>query len=288
MNKFPFFKPVQSEKVAQDILRQIENAILGGEVETGERLPPSRELEKIFKASRSTVRQVLKVLEQKGMVNIKPGSAGGTYITNSGNEKVGENLAMLFSLGDVTVRQLYEFRELNEVLAFESAVQQATEKEIAALKKLFGSLKTSYKSTHKDAYEKFFVIEKSLHAKVLTMAKNPLSIWVMETTMTYMWRYLAFTWDFRTVEKTEKTSLMTDSLRDWEEIVQAFEDRNNKYASDLARFHSMRYYRAFKKYLVDKSISENTLIKTVYEAENRRKKTQNKTEKSYERTNLID
>jgi GntR family transcriptional regulator, transcriptional repressor for pyruvate dehydrogenase complex len=272
MNKLPLFKPVQSEKVAQDILHQIENAILAGEVDPGERLPASREMEKIFKASRSTVRQVLKVLEQKGMVSIKSGSAGGTYITNGGNENVGENLRRLFSLGDVTVLQLYEFREVNEVLALEFAVQQASDKEIAELKKLLQTLKSSYKSKQKDAYEKFFVIEKSMHARILAMARNPLSTWVMETTMTYMWRYLAFTWDLRIVEKTEKTSIMSDTLHDWEEIVQAFEDRNTKYASDLARFHSMRFYRAFKKYLVDHSISEQTLIKTVYNTENKRKK----------------
>ncbi|MBT4287880.1 MAG: hypothetical protein HOD92_11125 [Deltaproteobacteria bacterium] len=63
-----------------------------------------------------------------------------------------------------------------------------------------------------------------------------------------MWRYLALTWDHRSIEKTEKTILTENSLRDWEEIVQAFDNRNTKYASDLARFHSMRFYRAFKKY----------------------------------------
>jgi len=272
MKDKPLFKPVQSEKVAQDILSQIENAILSGDVATGERLPPTRELEKIFKASRSTVRQVLKVLEQKGMVEIKAGSMGGAYVKNSSSEKIGENLAMLFKLGEVSVRQLYEFREVNEALAFESAVNHATDQEIGELKKQLAALKNIFKSKSKDSYERFFVIEKNLHAKVLAMARNPLAIWVMETTMTYMWRYLAFTWDHRAVEKTDKTILTENSLGDWEEIVQAFDDRNTKYASDLARFHSMRYYRAFKKYLVDQSITEKALIKIVYEAENKRKK----------------
>ena len=61
-----FFMPVQNIKVSQDILRQIEDAILSGEISSEERLPPTGELYHAFQASRSTVREALEVLEQKG------------------------------------------------------------------------------------------------------------------------------------------------------------------------------------------------------------------------------
>ena len=48
------FKPIQSGKVAQNIRCQIEDAILSGEISLGEKVPPARELQHVFQASRSS------------------------------------------------------------------------------------------------------------------------------------------------------------------------------------------------------------------------------------------
>jgi DNA-binding FadR family transcriptional regulator len=258
------FKPIQSGKVAQNIRCQIEDAILSGEISLGERLPPARELQHVFQASRSTVREALKVLEQKGMVEIRAGSAGGTYVKVSSGEKIGEGLAMLFKLGQVTVRQLFEFRELNEAMAFESAVHNATDEEISELRLLLESLRKTYCRRNESTYENFFTIEQEMHKKVLTMANNPLSKWVLETTITHTWRYLVFTWETLAIETSDKTTIMKTSLEDWGDIVGAFEDRNSLFASSLIRSHLINYYRAFKNYLRQNDITETDLIGIVH------------------------
>jgi len=258
------FQPIQSGKVAQNIGCQIEDAILRGDISLGERLPPARELQHVFQASRSTVREALKVLEQKGMVEIKPGSAGGTYVTVASGEKVGEGLAMLFKLGLVSVRQLFEFRELNEAMAFESAVHNATEKEIAEMRLLLEALRKTYNCRNGSTYENFFTIERKMHEKVLTMANNPLIKWVIETTITHTWRYLVFTWERLAIKTSDKTTIMKTSLEDWEDIVGAFEDRNALFASSLIRSHLINYYRAFKNYLQENDITEADLIGIVH------------------------
>ena len=263
------FKPIQSGKVAQDILSQIENAILSGDISLGERLPPARELQNIFQASRSTVREALKVLEQKGMVEIKPGSNGGTYVKAASGEKFGEGLAMLFKLGQVTIRQLFEFRELNEAMAVESAVHNATDHEISELRHLLSSLLATYARRNENTYENFFTIEKKMHEKVISMAHNPLSKWVLEATITHTWRYLVFTWETLAIETSDKTTIMQSSLRDWEDIVGAFEDRNALYASSLIRYHLISYYRAFKNYLRKNAINETDLIEIVHKDKNK-------------------
>lgn len=268
------FKPIQGSKVAQDILRQIEDAILSGDISLGEKLPPARELQQVFQASRSTVREALKVLEQKGMVEIKQGSAGGTYVKASSGEKIGEGLAMLFKLGQVTIRQLFEFREMNEAMAFESAVHNATHQELSELRHLLSSLQATYSRRNKSTYENFFTIERKMHEKVLSMAHNPLSKWVLETVITHTWRYLVFTWETLAIETSDKTTIMQTSLKDWEDIVGAFEDRNALYASSLVRSHLITYYRAFNNYLRQNAITESDLIGIVHKNKNERRKAQ--------------
>ena len=60
-------------RLYQRIVEQIEDAIARGELKPGQRLPSERELVVQFGASRSTVREALRVLESNGVVRSRPG-----------------------------------------------------------------------------------------------------------------------------------------------------------------------------------------------------------------------
>src|SRR6266705_1177517 len=67
------YTPIQSSKVYEQIAEQIEKLILSGELQSGDRLPTERELAEQFQASRTAVREAMKTLAQKGLVNMRPG-----------------------------------------------------------------------------------------------------------------------------------------------------------------------------------------------------------------------
>ena len=67
------YTPVQSIKVFEQIADQIEQRILNGELRSGDRLPTERVLAEQFQASRTAVREAMKILAQKGLVDMRPG-----------------------------------------------------------------------------------------------------------------------------------------------------------------------------------------------------------------------
>ncbi|MGI8717025.1 MAG: FadR/GntR family transcriptional regulator, partial [Lapillicoccus sp.] len=80
MSEVPAFRPVTSVRLSQGIVEQVEQALASGELRPGQRLPSERELVVQFGASRSTVREALRVLESTGVVRSRPGDPHGPEV----------------------------------------------------------------------------------------------------------------------------------------------------------------------------------------------------------------
>src|ERR687885_794141 len=65
------FVPVAVTRASSAIVDQMRNAILGGRLKQGERLPPERELASQFGVSRVTLRDALRALEATGVVGAR-------------------------------------------------------------------------------------------------------------------------------------------------------------------------------------------------------------------------
>ena len=61
------FTKVRQVRAFESATRQVEDAILQGRFSAGDRLPPERELQALLDVSRNTLRESLRVLEQKGL-----------------------------------------------------------------------------------------------------------------------------------------------------------------------------------------------------------------------------
>ena len=71
---------VPSDRPHEAVARQLRAAILDGTYVAGDRLPVERELSEQFEVSRSAVRQALLILDQQGLVRVKPGVNGGPFV----------------------------------------------------------------------------------------------------------------------------------------------------------------------------------------------------------------
>ena len=72
------FKPINSRKATQLIIKQIRSAILRGKIAPGEKLPSSSELTDEFGVSKATLREALRALEYLGLIDIRKGAKGGS------------------------------------------------------------------------------------------------------------------------------------------------------------------------------------------------------------------
>src|SRR5947209_14728344 len=127
------YTPIQPSKVYEQIAEQIEKLILSGELRNGDRLPTEREMAEQFQASRTAVREAMKALAQKGLVDMRPGR--GTIVIDGTSKAVRRSLGLMLRVGQTDGSQnlLVEVREILEPEIAALAAARATEEDIAAM-----------------------------------------------------------------------------------------------------------------------------------------------------------
>lgn len=126
------YTPIRSSKVYEQIAEQIEQLILSGKLRSGDRLPTERELAEQFQASRTAVREAMKTLAQKGLVNMRPGR--GTIVIDGTSQAMRHSLDLMMRVGQASGSDdLVEVREILEPEIAALAAARATEEHIALL-----------------------------------------------------------------------------------------------------------------------------------------------------------
>lgn len=126
------YSPIQSSKVFEQIAEQIEKRILSGELRRGDRLPTERELSDQFHASRTAVREAMKTLAQKGLVDMRPGR--GTIVIDGTSQAMRDSLGLMMRVGQAgSSNSLVELREIIEPEIAALAAVRAMDEQIAAM-----------------------------------------------------------------------------------------------------------------------------------------------------------
>jgi DNA-binding FadR family transcriptional regulator len=124
------FEPVKNERISDEILRQIRDAVLSGRFQVGDRLPNERELAEQFAASRTSVREALRGLEQTGVIYIKKGINGGVFVADPDHRLVSRPFQTLLQLRKVTMDNIVEARLIFEPEAARLAAQRANAEDL--------------------------------------------------------------------------------------------------------------------------------------------------------------
>ena len=120
----------------ESVLEYLTGEILGGRVPPGSRLPNERELATQLGASRSAVREALKVLQAQGVVTSHTGPAGGTRVATGQGPAFGRMMRLHVALDAISFAELTETRVVLERATVEAAPAQATEADLTALDSL--------------------------------------------------------------------------------------------------------------------------------------------------------
>ena len=113
------YKPVRAARLYEQIVQQLEGSIVKGQLKAGDQLPAERELAQNFEVSRTAVREAIRALREKGLVEAYTGR--GTFVTYGTSQSVRQSLDLLVRIGP---------QEGSEHLA---ELRQILEPEIAAL-----------------------------------------------------------------------------------------------------------------------------------------------------------
>ncbi|UCB46040.1 MAG: FadR family transcriptional regulator [Spirochaetota bacterium] len=234
------FEQAKQSRVFQDVIHQIEEAILQGKLKAGDKLPAERELKEQFQTSRGTLREALRVLEQKGLIAIKTGMNGGSIVKEVTTHQVSESLAFLIRYQKIPLKDLSEFREGVEGIVASLAAERAKKKDIVYLKKLLEEARCHFENgiSH---WDDFIDIDNTLHMALAQIAGNQVYESVLRMVHDNIIRYYN-----RFLEK--KPEIMEENYRDLCDIVKAIESGRK----DEARFIVQDHVSRFKRFMEEK------------------------------------
>lgn len=117
----------------------LESLILNGILPAGELLPPERKLGEMLGVSRTVVRETIRLLAAKGLVEVTSGS--GTYVRAVGPNIIYDSVNLLLRANQLSPEQIYEVRSALEVDVAGLAAKRASAEEILTMEEEISILK---------------------------------------------------------------------------------------------------------------------------------------------------
>lgn len=165
--KDPILSPVKNRRVANLIEEQLKELIFSQQIPEGGRIPTERKLAKIFDASRLSVREALRMLESKGLIEIRKGAQGGGYVRKISSEPVIESLNNMINLQNLDINKIAEARLAIEPNICKIAAMKASDQDIEYLNEFNEKLRESF-TTGDSSIEN----DPHLHAAIADIAGN--------------------------------------------------------------------------------------------------------------------
>lgn len=218
------------KKTYELIVEQIELYFLEKDLQPGDRLPAERELASLFGASRTSVREALKVLELNGKILIRRG--GGSFIAASGNVQITKELGSLIDETEAKfIHEMLELRRAFEVEAASLAAQRASEANLDAIRRALARMADAF-----DDPEAGVLADLDFHLQVAQATKNNLLIDMMATLSMRMEDNIRATRRHRFID----ASRHLDTYEEHKEIYIAIASRNANLAKLLMEKHISR------------------------------------------------
>jgi GntR family transcriptional regulator, transcriptional repressor for pyruvate dehydrogenase complex len=92
----PLYRTVKTSRLFEQIVEQVEESILKGQLKPGDQLPAERDLAQRFGVSRTAVREAVKTLREKGLVEAYSGR--GTFVTNGNSQAIRQSLDLMIRI----------------------------------------------------------------------------------------------------------------------------------------------------------------------------------------------
>jgi GntR family transcriptional repressor for pyruvate dehydrogenase complex len=170
MNTPPQIQPlVRADRLSDQVAAQLQALVIDSAIKPGEKLPSERELCELLGVSRTVVREAVRSLVVKGLLEVRRG--GGTVVRAPDTALVSEMMTLMLRTGgnDVAFVHVQEVRRLLEI---ETAGLAAERRDDDDLLRIEAQLRTMVE--HEDAPERWATADVAFHAAIAMAAHNPL------------------------------------------------------------------------------------------------------------------
>jgi len=170
------FEQIQIEPAYRKVAAAIGERIVSRSLREGDRLPPEAELARQFGVNRSTIREALRELESRGLVQRRPGSKLMS-VSRPQHNAVAEGVSRALVMHDVTFLEVWTALTIIEPPIAEEAARARTADDLACVMdthERFIALNADTGRAVQYAAEFFRAVGRATHNQVLGLAQEPL------------------------------------------------------------------------------------------------------------------
>jgi GntR family transcriptional repressor for pyruvate dehydrogenase complex len=163
----PIERPNTYELLAQHLL----GLIASGDIGEGQALPSERELVERYGVGRSSVREALRMLESKGLIDQR---GKGRFVVSEPQNALESSLQVLLELQEVDLNELFEVREVleGEIAAF--AAERRTPDDLAAIGRTIDTMAASL-----DTADSYIDADLQFHLALARASRNRIALHMM-------------------------------------------------------------------------------------------------------------
>lgn len=169
------YRAVKTSRLYEQIVQQVEESILKGQLKAGDQLPAERDLAQRFGVSRTAVREAVKALREKGLVEAYSGR--GTFVTDGTSHAIRQSLDLLIRINQQEGSTY--LAELRHMLEPEIAALAATRIE----EQLLGTMREAVTAMERSLHDPDAYVEADLdfHLALAEAAGNPLILSLLDS-----------------------------------------------------------------------------------------------------------
>jgi GntR family transcriptional repressor for pyruvate dehydrogenase complex len=232
--KTDIFKALNSEKngtTAEEVVTRLRDMIHGGELHSGDRLPPERDLAKLLGVSRPTLRAGIRSLSTVGILQSRQGA--GTFVAEAEESPTLDSspLRMLSALHGFTSDEMFEARLALEMSIAGLAAERATSEQMTLMAEEVAGMFASL-----DEPEQYLVHDMQFHQTIAAASNNRILTALMNMVATIL---------FDTRSKTVKRAKdLKESAEQHRNIYRAMRERDPEAASAAMHDHLTKTQKA--------------------------------------------
>jgi GntR family transcriptional repressor for pyruvate dehydrogenase complex len=213
-------QPIERRKVYELVAERL-TARIGDGLEPGAPLPPERELMQVFAVGRSSVREALRMLESKGLIESR---GNGAFVVAEPRNPFTDGLGELIAGGQTDLQQLFEVRRLLEGEIAALAAERRTDEQVARLRAANAAMESGL-----DAEETYIAADIEFHLILAEATGNRFVVHLMDAVRDQL--RTAFGTVFHVPDSP------TLSVAEHREIVDAVEARDAALARERMNLH---------------------------------------------------
>jgi GntR family transcriptional repressor for pyruvate dehydrogenase complex len=170
------FQKIQSEKLSQSVVRQIELLIHRGIQRPGERLPSERDLSEKLGVSRPSLRDAVAELQERGLLTSRAGA--GLFVADVLGSSFSDVLVKLFASHAEAVFDYISFRRDLEGMAAERAAKFGSDTDLLVVNTVFEKMEAAHSKRSPAEEAK---LDAEFHLSIVEASHNVIMLHMMRS-----------------------------------------------------------------------------------------------------------